>query len=60
MERKRTRTITGWRQTTRRPGIASRRIPAPLPRTTVLETRVAPSDPASNERRDNEGGTAKK
>jgi hypothetical protein len=59
MEKKRTRTITGWRQITGRPGIASRRMPAPLPRTTVLETRVAPSESASNERGEDKGRTRK-
>jgi len=59
MEKKRARTISGWRQVPRKPGIASRRLPA-APRATVLETRPAPSESAANERLEDEGGIAKK
>lgn len=64
IEKKRTRTITGWRQVHRKPGISSRRLPAPPrppappPLSTILETRSAPSDPAANEGWENEGGSA--
>jgi len=60
LEKKRSRTITGWRQVDRKPGIARRRFPAPAPSAILVETRVAPPEPAANERWEDEGGTAKK
>jgi len=59
IEKKRARTITGWRQVQRKPGIKSRSFPAPAPSTIIAETRVAPTDPAANERWEDEGGAKK-